>query len=79
MNKMRILFVILIAFLFFTACVNRMSPFSPHRSNTEAHREIKDNQVCLECHALATLSRAHKPSDDCLQCHRIIQGDKNEE
>jgi cytochrome c2 len=57
------------------ACVNRMAPFSPHRTNTEAHRGAKTNQACIECHSLADIGQGHQATDNCLRCHRIVQGD----
>lgn len=58
-----------------TACVTRMAPFSPHRTNTEAHRKAQTNQDCSSCHPVAEIGKAHKASDNCVRCHRIVQGD----
>ena len=58
-----------------SACVTRMAPFSPHRTNTEAHRQAQTNQDCIGCHAVAEIGKQHQASDDCLRCHRIVQGD----
>ena len=67
-----LIFVLLLAM---TACVRRMAPFSPHRSNSEAHQTAQTNEACLSCHDLAELGQSHQPGDDCLRCHRILQGD----
>jgi len=61
--------------LLLTACVTRMAPFSPHRTNTDAHRQAQTNQDCAGCHAVAEIGNQHQASDDCLRCHRIVQGD----
>lgn len=61
--------------LLLTACVTRMAPFSPHRTNTEAHRQAQANQDCSSCHSISEISNKHKATDDCLRCHRIVQGD----
>lgn len=61
--------------LILTACVTRMAPFSPHRTNTEAHRQAQANQDCTGCHTAAEISKKHKATDDCVRCHRIVQGD----
>lgn len=58
-----------------TACVTRMAPFSPHRANTEAHQKARTNQDCSSCHAVAEIGKEHKVSDNCVRCHRIVQGD----
>lgn len=57
------------------ACVQRIAPFSPHRPNTDFHRQAKTNHACIGCHALAEVGRGHQATDDCLRCHRIVQGD----
>lgn len=61
--------------LILTACVTRMAPFSPRRTNTEAHRQAQANQDCTGCHTAAEISKKHKAKDDCVRCHRIVQGD----
>jgi PBP1b-binding outer membrane lipoprotein LpoB len=61
--------------LLLTACVSRMAPFSPHRTNTEAHQKAKTNQDCSGCHSVAEIGKEHQASDNCLRCHRIVQGD----
>jgi len=58
-----------------SACVHRMAPFSPHRTNTDFHRDAKTNETCMECHQLAEIGHEHKATDNCLRCHRIVQGD----
>ena len=78
MKEWRVLCVLIFFVLFSSACVTRMSPFSPHRSNTEVHRFAQDNQACLQCHEVVTLSKDHKAADNCVQCHRILQGDEHE-
>lgn len=68
-------FIILLSLvLLMTACVHRMAPFSPHRPNTEEHRAALSNQQCIECHDIAALGKGHLASDNCLRCHRILQG-----
>lgn len=57
------------------ACPARMAPFAPHRTNTDFHNAAHTNQACLECHATKTIRTAHQDSDDCLKCHRILQGE----
>lgn len=72
----RLFIVLLVVFIACTAaCTLRMAPFSPHRSNTDAHRQATTNQACLECHNLSEIRTDHQPSDNCLRCHRIVQGD----
>lgn len=75
MHRLLFLVLVLIMLAILTACARRMAPFAPHRPNTEAHRGAQTNQVCLECHQLANLSGDHRQGDDCLRCHRILQGD----
>jgi len=58
-----------------TACVDRIAPFSPHRTNTQDHRMAKTNSVCIECHNIAEVGHNHTAKDDCMRCHRIVQGD----
>ena len=57
------------------ACPARMAPFAPHRTNTDFHHEARDNQACLGCHEVKTIRTVHQASDDCLKCHRILQGE----
>lgn len=57
------------------ACVTRIAPLSPHRPNSPEHRAAQNNAACIDCHAVATLGKRHQASDDCLRCHRIVQGD----
>jgi hypothetical protein len=57
------------------ACPARMAPFAPHRTNTDFHRTAQNNQACLGCHEVKTIRTAHQASDDCLKCHRILQGE----
>ena len=73
----RLLLVILIVTMLATvaACTRRMAPFAPHRTNTEAHRAAQGVHACLGCHETQTLSSTHQASDNCLLCHRILQGD----
>jgi PBP1b-binding outer membrane lipoprotein LpoB len=61
--------------LILSACVTRMAPFSPHRTNTEAHQQAQTNQDCIGCHVITEVGNKHKSTDDCLRCHRIVQGD----
>jgi hypothetical protein len=56
-------------------CARRMAPFAPHRTNTDFHRAVLNSRNCIECHALNTLSSDHGAADDCLKCHRILQGE----
>jgi len=57
------------------ACTRRIAPFSPHRTDSEAHRNAKSNQDCSECHDVVKVGREHRTDDNCLRCHRIVQGD----
>jgi uncharacterized paraquat-inducible protein A len=75
MKKLILLTLLLSLMLVVTACVNRMAPFAPHRSNTEDHRAVSNNQDCIGCHEVADLGKGHQASEDCLRCHRIVQGD----
>lgn len=75
MKRLVLLTLLLSLVLVVTACVNRIAPFSPHRTNTEDHRAVSSNQDCIECHAVADLGKGHRSSEDCLRCHRIVQGD----
>jgi len=53
----------------------RLAPFAPHRPNTDFHRAAQTNQACLGCHETKTIRTEHQASDDCLKCHRILQGE----
>jgi len=57
------------------ACPARMAPFAPHRTNTDFHHAAQNNQTCLNCHEVKTIRTEHQASDDCLKCHRILQGE----
>lgn len=69
--------LLLITVLVVTAAcgARRMAPFAPHRPNTDFHRAAHTNQACVGCHAIATLGHGHQVDDDCLKCHRIVQGE----
>ncbi|PLY07734.1 MAG: hypothetical protein C0624_03520 [Desulfuromonas sp.] len=54
-------------------CVNRIPVYSPRQTDTQAHREARAPQDCLDCHDLSQRP-SHAPSDDCLQCHKITKG-----
>jgi len=54
-------------------CVSRISPFSPRRPNTEAHRQATSNADCIGCHDISKLPH-HAKSDDCMLCHKIAFG-----
>ncbi len=56
-----------------TGCVERITAFSPRRTNTEAHRQADSNRDCLSCHNVAE-QRHHQPGDDCLNCHKLAYG-----
>jgi hypothetical protein len=75
MKKVLILSSLLCLILAVSACVHRIAPLSPHRTNTDSHREAQSNKACIECHAPSDLGHGHQASDDCLRCHRIVQGD----
>jgi PBP1b-binding outer membrane lipoprotein LpoB len=75
MKKILSVGMVLCLALILTACVTRTAPFSPHRTNTEAHQQAQTNQDCIGCHSIAEISSKHKSTDDCLRCHRIVQGD----
>ena len=53
----------------------RMSPFAPHRTDSDVHRNARNSQACVGCHEVADLSGDHKATDDCMKCHRILYGD----
>jgi hypothetical protein len=73
----KLLFISLALFLsiLLAACVTRIAPLSPHRTNTEAHRKAQTNQDCVDCHSVVEIKNEHKATDNCLRCHRIVQGD----
>lgn len=74
----RLLFIMLVITLIVVTLgcsARRMAPFAPHRTNTESHQKAEDSQACLGCHEMTSLSNAHKATDDCLRCHRILYGD----
>ena len=73
--KKLVLLLLLVLLIGLTSCARRMAPFSPHRSMTDAHLAAVNNQACLECHPYAELGPSHQAGDDCLRCHRILQGD----
>ena len=75
MKKVLGICLILVLLLAMNACVRRMAPFSPHRSNSDAHQKVHANEACFSCHDLADLGQSHQAGDDCLRCHRILQGD----
>ena len=43
-------------------CVNRIPVYSPRQTDTQAHREAKAPQDCLDCHDLSKRP-SHSPSD----------------
>lgn len=76
MHRLLLILLVLAALLTATACgARRMAPFAPHRTNTDFHRDAVTNQSCLNCHEGKTLSNEHQASDNCLKCHRILQGE----
>lgn len=75
MHRLLLLVIVIITLAVLTACTRRMAPFAPHRTNTEAHRGALANQACLDCHKLGTISTTHQQSDNCVRCHRILQGE----
>lgn len=75
MTKNLTIGVLFLLAILLTACVNRIAPFSPHRTNTQDHQLAKTNTDCAECHNIAEVGRNHQTTDDCLRCHRIVQGD----
>lgn len=74
MKRLLCLSLVVALVLASAACSRRMAPFSPHRSNSEAHLQAQTNAECVECHALAELPPDHRDGEDCLRCHRILQG-----
>jgi len=64
---------LLLLALTITGCVARITPFSPRRTNTEAHRQASTNRDCLGCHNVAG-QRHHQPDDDCILCHKLAYG-----
>jgi len=75
MHRLLLVILIFITLATVAACNRRMAPFAPHRTNNEAHRAAQGVHACLGCHELQTLSSAHQATDNCLLCHRILQGD----
>ncbi|NJC89059.1 MAG: hypothetical protein FIB02_11115 [Desulfuromonas sp.] len=75
MNRLLPIVLTLVMLPAIAACPARMAPFAPHRTNTDFHRTAQNNQACLGCHEVKTIRIAHQPSDDCLKCHRILQGE----
>lgn len=75
MKKLVLLLLLVVLLTGLASCARRMAPFSPHRSTTDAHLAAVTNQACLECHPHAELGPSHQTGDDCLRCHRILQGD----
>lgn len=75
MHKLLLLIVVVVTLVILTACARRMAPFAPHRTNTEPHRTAVTNQACLGCHEIKTIRQGHSAADDCLRCHRILQGE----
>jgi hypothetical protein len=51
----------------------RIMPFAPRRPDIPEHRNVRENNHCLNCHDLKGLSD-HARSDDCLSCHHMIRG-----
>jgi len=70
---MKTIVLFLLLTLASTACVDRLPPLSPRRTNTEAHRQATDNPSCRECHDVTGL-RHHRPTDTCLECHKLSFG-----
>ncbi len=75
MKKILIVNISLCLVLAVSACVHRIAPLSPHRTNTVFHQQAQSNQACIECHQISELGNGHQAADDCLRCHRIVQGD----
>jgi uncharacterized paraquat-inducible protein A len=75
MHRLLFMILVLVSLAALAACSRRMAPFAPHRTNTDFHREAHANQACLGCHQPGTLSGTHQAADDCLRCHRILQGE----
>lgn len=75
MKKVMTISLLFCLALAISACVHRIAPLSPHRTNTEDHQKSQSNQACIECHKISQLDKGHKATDDCLRCHRIVQGD----
>lgn len=75
MYKVSFAVIIIITLIALAACTRRMAPFSPHQTNTEAHRTALTNQACLNCHEIKTIGNRHQASDNCRRCHRILQGE----
>ncbi|TLM67653.1 MAG: hypothetical protein FDZ69_03930 [Deltaproteobacteria bacterium] len=75
MPRLLYLLVLIALLTLLAACTRRMAPFAPHRTNSDFHRTAQTNQACLGCHEIKKISRGHGASDDCLRCHRILQGE----
>jgi len=75
MKKILFLSLVFCLSILLTACVTRMAPFAPHRTNTDDHRKAQTNQDCSGCHSITEIGKGHKATDNCVRCHRIVQGD----
>lgn len=76
MSRLLLLPVFVAIALTMLACgPKRMAPFAPHRTNSDFHQSAQTNQACLGCHEIKTIRTEHRASDDCLKCHRILQGE----
>lgn len=75
MHRLLLVILLITALAIVAACARRMAPFAPHRPNSDFHREAHTNQACLGCHEVKNLGSGHQATDDCLQCHRILQGE----
>ncbi|MDT8442145.1 MAG: hypothetical protein RQ723_10835 [Desulfuromonadales bacterium] len=74
-ERILMLLVVALVIVLVSACTRRMAPFAPHRTQSEAHRTATTNQTCTDCHAIDQIGQRHRAGDDCLRCHRIVQGD----
>lgn len=76
MSRSALVFWVALAIAFSAGCASRrMAPFAPHRTDTDFHRNARNNLACAGCHEVADLSSDHKATDDCVRCHRILYGD----
>ena len=76
MHRVYLWFIVMTTLAVAAACgPQRMAPFAPHRTNTDFHHTAQANQACLGCHEINQLGKGHQPTDDCLRCHRIVQGE----
>ena len=76
MHRQLLTLLLIAAVTMIAACgPKRMAPFAPHRPDSDFHRAAQAYQACLGCHEVKSIRTEHQASDDCLKCHRILQGE----